>query len=115
MGWAGGHCETTLCVQYYHFGTTFDIRDIYYLGPQIPKFDTATQAILKFDTATRHNLKINMRHAIEATRFFYYLRQTTPALPTQKSINAGNLFFPEVILGLGVFCEALSRNNVFEP
>ena len=38
------------------------------LGPQIPKFDTATQAILKFDTATGHNLKIDMPHAIEATR-----------------------------------------------
>ncbi len=30
------------------------------LGPQIPKFDTATQAILKFDTAARHNLKVDM-------------------------------------------------------
>ncbi len=37
-------------------------------GPQIPKFDTVTQAIVKFDTAARHNLKIDMRHAIEATR-----------------------------------------------
>ena len=28
----------------------------------------------------------------------------------------GIVFFPEAILGLvGVFCEALSRNNVFEP
>ena len=63
------------------------------VGPQIPKFDTATQAILKFDTAARHNLKIDMRHAIEATRDLYYLRQTTPALPTQKLINAGYRFF----------------------
>ncbi len=30
------------------------------VGPQIPKFDTATQAILKFDTAARHNPKIDM-------------------------------------------------------
>ena len=36
--------------------------------PQIPKFDTATQAILKFNRAARHNLKIDMRHATEATR-----------------------------------------------
>ncbi len=43
-------------------------------GPQIPKFDTATQAILKIDTAARHNFTIDMRHAIEATRFLYYLR-----------------------------------------
>ncbi len=40
---------------------------------QIPKFDTATQAILKFDTVACHNLKINVRHTIEATRFLYYL------------------------------------------
>ncbi len=38
------------------------------LGPQIPKFDTATQAILKFDTEACHNLKTDMRHATEATR-----------------------------------------------
>ena len=31
-------------------------------------------------------------------------------------MNAGYLFFWEAILGLvGVFCEAFSRNNVFEP
>ena len=46
-----------------------------------------------------------------------------PALPTQKSINAAYpfvclfcFFLPEAIWGLvGVFCESLSRNNVFEP
>ncbi len=54
---------------------------IYLVGPQIPKFDTATQAILKFDTAAHHNLKIDMRNAIEATldTIPYYLRQTTLA------------------------------------
>ena len=38
------------------------------LGPRMPKFDIATQAILKFDTAALNNLKIDMRHAFEATR-----------------------------------------------
>ena len=38
------------------------------IRPQIPKFDTATQDILKFHTAARHSIKIDMRHAIEATR-----------------------------------------------
>ncbi len=53
-----------------------------------------------------------MRNAIEATRFLYYLRQTTAALPTQNSINGVSFFFLEAILGLvGVFCEALSRNK----
>ncbi len=43
---------------------------------------------------------------------FIICEQTTPALPTQKSLNAGCV----CTLGrTGVFCEALSRSNVFEP
>ncbi len=57
-----------------------------------------------------------MQHESFITR---YLWQTTPALPTQKLINAGYRGgggVPEAILGLvGVFCEALPRNTVFEP
>ncbi len=84
--------------------------------------------ILRYlNTTQRHRLFLNSTqwHATilkstcdtplrrHATQFLYYLRETTPALPTQKSINAGFRFSPEVILGLlVVFCEALSRNNM---
>ncbi len=78
----------------------FKIRNFaaYYLGSQIPKFGTATRAILKFDTAAHHSIKIDMRHAIEETHDTIpllgpYLRQTTPALPIKQSINVGYLFF----------------------
>lgn len=61
------------------------------IGPQIPKFETATQASLKFDTATRHNLKINMRHAIGAKRDKIPVLSATKdtRLTDTKSINGG--------------------------
>ncbi len=89
------------------------------MEPQIPKFDTATQAIHKSGTAARHNLKIDMRHAIEATRnTFPLLSATNDTILTDTKLDkcGVSFFFPEAILGLvGVFCEALSKNNAFEP
>ncbi len=61
-------------------------------GPQLPKFDKVTQAILKLDTSTHHYLKIDTRHAIEAThhKCLFYLRQTTPH-PGDTKINVANM------------------------
>ena len=77
------------------------------LEPQIPKFDTATHAILKFDTAARHNLKNRqMGHASEVTRDTIPLISATndTSLTDTKIDKCGVSFFPEAILGLlGVF------------
>ncbi len=59
-----------------------------------------------------------MRHAIEATRDTSPLLSMTndTSLTDTKIDKYGvSFFFPEAILGLvGVFCEALSMNNVFD-
>ncbi len=57
-------------------------------------FDTATLAILKFDTVTRHSLKIDMRHAIEATRDTIPLSATNDtSLSDTKIDKYGYVFF----------------------
>ncbi len=58
----------------------------------MPKFDTATQSILKFDTAARHNLKIHMRHAMEATRDTIPLSATNDTSLTDTKIDKGVFF-----------------------
>ncbi len=61
----------------------------------MPKFDTATQAVLKFETVARHNLKIDMRHATQATRDTIPLLSATndTTLTDTKIDKSGVSFF----------------------
>ncbi len=70
------------------------------------KFVTATQTILKFDTAARHNVKIDMRHAIEATHDTIPLLSATndTSLTDTKIDKCGVSFFRKRDFGVGGVC-----------